>query len=84
MEKLGGLLILGKNEKIEEKKDWQKYFPICPHCFEEIKKLNAYVIPLSNEIDFSRETFIGKRNRCIVTSCPHCRKIIGTYDYYEK
>lgn len=74
-----------KKQSSDKDKDLQKYYPICSYCSQEIKKLNAYVIPLATEIMFNSFNALGlKRNRCIVTSCPFCRKVLGVYDFYEE
>ncbi|MBN1330892.1 MAG: hypothetical protein JXA54_15580 [Candidatus Heimdallarchaeota archaeon] len=39
-------------------------------------KVNGYVIPLTQMI----KPQTGLRNDCVVISCPHCMKILGTYD----
>jgi hypothetical protein len=75
---------MATKNKVKEEKDWQKFYPLCPFCEQEIKKLNAYVLPLTIDISFHEYSPSLKRDRCIVTSCPHCRKTVGVYDFYEQ
>jgi hypothetical protein len=71
-----------QKDKSGQDTDWQKFYPLCPYCGQEINKMNVYVIPLSKDVGFPMRVPGGfKRDRSVVTSCPHCRKVLGVYDY---
>jgi len=67
-----------KQEKVEQ--NTQNFYPLCSFCNQEIKNVNAYIVPLNKGI--AHPSALGKRIECIITSCPYCRKVLVSYDIH--